>query len=137
MSELDCQSRTSTKRSGIMLSSFTSGNIWKITREACATDENWKKRNFHLASRCYICHKDIDTMDHILWNCRFGQIPWKWLGGIFVFLNPSSFDSVVKLCKNSSPVIQELWFIAAFTLMVELWFMIDEPQQWRPWIQEF
>ncbi|XP_026419746.1 uncharacterized protein LOC113315705 [Papaver somniferum] len=97
-------------------------NIWKITRNIGVTDENMNKRGFQHVSRCYICHEDRDSMDHIMWNCKFGQILWNWLGGIFSFLNPSSFDDILSLSKFKSPVIQELWLIASFCTMIEIWF---------------
>ncbi|XP_026417176.1 uncharacterized protein LOC113312657 [Papaver somniferum] len=58
----------------------TFANIWKITREACATDENLKTKGFNIASRCYICHNDIDSLNHLLWNCSFSRQLWNWLG---------------------------------------------------------
>ncbi|XP_026398770.1 uncharacterized protein LOC113294598 [Papaver somniferum] len=58
-----------------------SANIWKLTREACATDENLTKKGFHMVSRCCICHSDIDSLNPILWNCKFSKLLWKRLGG--------------------------------------------------------
>ncbi|XP_026383544.1 uncharacterized protein LOC113279042 [Papaver somniferum] len=104
----------------------TSANVWKITRDACATDENLRKKGFKSAFRCYLCYNGEDFMDHILRHCKLSQIIWSWLGGIFHYLNPLSFEDVLKLCKNSSPIIKELWIISAFTLMVELWFMRND-----------
>ncbi|XP_026428747.1 uncharacterized protein LOC113324665 [Papaver somniferum] len=100
----------------------TAGNVWKITRNACNTDENVKKRGISLASRCYLCHKDQDLLIHILWNCNYGQLLWSSIGGIFAFKNPKSFDDIMTLCKNSSSWIQELWLIASSNMMVEIWF---------------
>ncbi|XP_026459448.1 uncharacterized protein LOC113360119 [Papaver somniferum] len=100
----------------------TAGNIWKITRDVCTTDEKVKNRGMNLASRCYLCRKDQDNMEHILWNCDYGQILWKWVGGIFAFKTPKSFEDILNACNRKSTVIQEVWFIAAFNIMVDIWF---------------
>ncbi|XP_026437913.1 uncharacterized protein LOC113336103 [Papaver somniferum] len=99
----------------------TASNIWKITRNIGATDENFNKRGFKHVSRCYICHEDQNFMDHIMWNCKFGQLLWSWLGGIFLFLNPLSSDDNLSRTKNKSSVIQEL-LISSLCTMVEIWF---------------
>ncbi|XP_026417291.1 uncharacterized protein LOC113312772 [Papaver somniferum] len=100
----------------------TSSNIWKITMGAGNTDENDTKRGMVIASRCFLCHKNQDTMSHILWDCNYGQILWNWIGNIFAFKNSKSFDDVINLCKHKSSVVQELWYIAAFNIMVDIWF---------------
>ncbi|XP_026417164.1 uncharacterized protein LOC113312642 [Papaver somniferum] len=53
-------------------------------------------------------------MDHILWECTFNTNIWHWLGGIFCFLNPSSFEDVLKFAKGKSSAIQEVWYNCAF-----------------------
>ncbi|XP_026399288.1 uncharacterized protein LOC113295154 [Papaver somniferum] len=101
----------------------TSANVWKITRGVCATEENLRKKGFQFASRCYICHDGEDSMDHILWKCEFSNRLWSWLAGIFHFPKPNSFEALLKMSKNSGPVIKELWIISSYTAMVELWFL--------------
>ncbi|XP_026433054.1 uncharacterized protein LOC113330462 [Papaver somniferum] len=76
----------------------TSAIVWKIARNVCATEDNPRKKGFHFASRCYICHDGEDNIEHILWNCEF----------------------------SFSPMIKELWIISAYTAMVELWFIRNE-----------
>ncbi|XP_026435849.1 uncharacterized protein LOC113333641 [Papaver somniferum] len=99
----------------------TCSNIWKITRGDCATDENLNKRGFHLVSRCYICNEYQDSMNHLLWECNYGQILWNCLGGIFAFKNPKSFEDILACSKQKSTVVQEIWFIVAFNVMVYIW----------------
>ncbi|XP_026436585.1 uncharacterized protein LOC113334574 [Papaver somniferum] len=101
----------------------TSANVWKIARNVCATEENLRKRGFQIASRCYICHDEEDNIEHILWKCDFSTSLWNWLSGIFLFPEPNSFEDVLKMHKNSSHVIKELWVISSYTVMVELWFL--------------
>ncbi|XP_026452010.1 uncharacterized protein LOC113352401 [Papaver somniferum] len=101
----------------------TSANVWKIARNVCATEENLRKKGFQFASRCYICHDGEDSIEHILWKCDFSTSLWNWLSSIFLSPKPNSFEDVLKMHKNSSPVIKELWIISSYTAMVELWFL--------------
>ncbi|XP_026459679.1 uncharacterized protein LOC113360382 [Papaver somniferum] len=103
--------------------SSTTANVWKITRGACTTDENVKKRGMNIASRYYLCLKDQDTISHLLWACDYGKIIWNCIGGVFAFKNPKSFDDIMSSCKDKSSVIQELWHIAAFNILVDIWFI--------------
>ncbi|XP_026459417.1 uncharacterized protein LOC113360085 [Papaver somniferum] len=103
-----------------------SANVWKITREICPIDENLRKKGFQFASRCFICHHGEDSMNHILWHCNFSKNLWSWLGGIFHFLNPLSFEDVLKLCKHASPIIKDLWIVCSYTFMTELWLLRNE-----------
>ncbi|XP_026399096.1 uncharacterized protein LOC113294944 [Papaver somniferum] len=99
-----------------------SSNIWKLVGDICATDENLRKRKVQLASRCCFCRKEEENKDHILWFCNFSELIWKWLGNMFNFINPYSFEEVLKKAKNKSPAIKEIWRITYFITMRELWF---------------
>ncbi|XP_026458908.1 uncharacterized protein LOC113359503 [Papaver somniferum] len=103
-----------------------SSNIWKLGRNICSTDENLKKRNFHLASRCILCRKMEENRDHMLWYCNFSETIWRWLGGMFNFKNPRSFEDIFKMTSNKSPAIKEIWLLSAFVSMKELWFLRNE-----------
>ncbi|XP_026413887.1 uncharacterized protein LOC113309613 [Papaver somniferum] len=81
-----------------------------------------KTRKFQLASRCCFCKKDEETLEHILWKCNYSEIIWKWLGGMFNFKNPKSFDEVFSSAKHKSPAVGEIWRYAAFITLKELWF---------------
>lgn len=48
-------------------------NVWKLVRNICATDENLKKINVQMASRCCFCKKEEDSRDHILWYYNFSE----------------------------------------------------------------
>ncbi|XP_026452123.1 uncharacterized protein LOC113352526 [Papaver somniferum] len=103
-----------------------SSNVWNLASNICATDDNMKKRNFKMVSRCIFCRKEEETRDHILWYFNYGEIIWRWLGGNFNFKNPRSFDDVFHLAKNKIPAIKEIWLLSAFITMKELWFMRNE-----------
>ncbi|XP_026451628.1 uncharacterized protein LOC113351939 [Papaver somniferum] len=95
--------------------------MWKIVRGVIATEESVRKKGFSTVSKCYICCNGHDTVTHLLWECSFSKKIWHWLGGIFKFLNPSNFDEVLNWVQSKSPVVKEIWYIDAYTLMVEIW----------------
>ncbi|XP_026411038.1 uncharacterized protein LOC113306300 [Papaver somniferum] len=101
-------------------------NLWKLARNITATDDNMKKRKFNIASRCILCKNEEETREHILWYCNFSEIIWKWLGGIFSFRNPRSFEDILQLSNQKSHAIKETWRLASFITMKELWFLINE-----------
>ncbi|XP_026417301.1 uncharacterized protein LOC113312781 [Papaver somniferum] len=99
-----------------------SSNIWKLIRNICPTDEKMKTRKFQLASRCCFCKKDEETLEHNIWKCNYSELIWKWLGGMFNFKNPKSFDEVFSSAKHKSLTVGEIWRYAAFITLRELWF---------------
>ncbi|XP_026436139.1 uncharacterized protein LOC113334001 [Papaver somniferum] len=88
---------------------YTSTNLWKILRGACATEKSVRKKGFMTVSKCYLCVNAQDTMTHILWECKFSIMIWHWLGRIFCFPNPSSFEEILKYVKGKSRAIHEVW----------------------------
>ncbi|XP_026403781.1 uncharacterized protein LOC113299070 [Papaver somniferum] len=101
----------------------TASNVWKIVRGICSTDEKRKSKGFSLASKCYMCDVDSDNLEHILWFCNFSQIIWKWLGGIFLFCNPESYEDVMNFAKNKNGAVRDIWLLVASITMMEIWFL--------------
>ncbi|XP_026398920.1 uncharacterized protein LOC113294758 [Papaver somniferum] len=100
---------------------YTSTNLRKILRGACATEETVRKKVFSTVSKCYLCGKDQDTMDHILWHCNFSKAVWHWLCGVFYCPVPINFEEILSFAKQKNPAVKEVWYICAFNVMVELW----------------
>ncbi|XP_026450704.1 uncharacterized protein LOC113350801 [Papaver somniferum] len=82
-----------------------SSNVWKILRGVVPTDETMKKKKFQIASRCPF----LNT--------------WSWLGGMFQFTNPRYFNDILKFSKHKSPIVKELWRVAALTTLREILFL--------------
>ncbi|XP_026399512.1 uncharacterized protein LOC113295390 [Papaver somniferum] len=101
-----------------------SSNVWKLVRNICATDDNMKKRKFNMV--CIFCRREEKTREHILWYCNFSEIIWSWLGGIFNFKNPRSFEDICQWEKNRAPAVKEIWLLSSFITMKELWFLRNE-----------
>ncbi|XP_026451791.1 uncharacterized protein LOC113352141 [Papaver somniferum] len=75
-----------------------------------------------MVSRCYFCKKAEESLEHVLWNCNYSEIIWSWLGGMFCFKNPKSFEEILNSAKQRSPAVKEIWRVAAFITLKELWF---------------
>ncbi|XP_026419794.1 uncharacterized protein LOC113315728 [Papaver somniferum] len=106
-----------------VLHTTTSSNIWNIVQGICATDEKMHGKGFNLASKCYICGEDTDSIEHILWKCNSSQLIWKWLGGIFLFCNPKSYEDVMNFARHKSAAVREVWILVASITMMEIWFL--------------
>ncbi|XP_026458825.1 uncharacterized protein LOC113359400 [Papaver somniferum] len=98
------------------------GAIWKLASNICATDDNLKKKGVQITSRCYICKKEEESLDHLLWNCDFSTNLWLWMRNVFNFRNPSSFHDILGLAKYKSSVILELWIAFVLLILREIWF---------------
>lgn len=42
---------------------------WTALHEACLTQDNLKKRKFQIANRCYMCHQNIESNNHLFLHC--------------------------------------------------------------------
>ncbi|XP_026378644.1 uncharacterized protein LOC113273090 [Papaver somniferum] len=101
----------------------TANNVWKLVRGICATYEKIQGKGFSLASKCYLYGKQTENLEHILWFFNFSQLICKWLGGIFLFCNPESYEDVMKFTKHKNSVGKEVWILAASITMMEIWFL--------------
>ncbi|XP_026398452.1 uncharacterized protein LOC113294269 [Papaver somniferum] len=95
--------------------------MWKMLRRACATEENVRKKGFNIVSKCYLYGNGQDNMEHIIWECSFSMEIWNWIGGMFNLTTPTKFDEVIAFVKKHSSAIRQIWYISAFSVMVELW----------------
>ncbi|XP_026437677.1 uncharacterized protein LOC113335867 [Papaver somniferum] len=100
-----------------------SSNVWKLVRNIYSTDDNMKRRKFSMASRCPFCKNCEEDLERILWTCNYSELIWKWLGDMFCFKNPKSFDDIFNFAKTKSHDVKEIWRTAAFITAKELWFL--------------
>ncbi|XP_026397055.1 uncharacterized protein LOC113291774 [Papaver somniferum] len=97
-------------------------NVWKIIQGIYVNDEKKVKQGFSMVSKCCICNQIQDNMAHLQWSCNLSKTFWKWLGNIFHFNGPISFDDVLNSAKHKSPIIKEVWLTTACATLRELWF---------------
>ncbi|XP_026383729.1 uncharacterized protein LOC113279242 [Papaver somniferum] len=82
-------------------------NIWKLIQGLYIDDKTMVKNGYDMVSRCCICEDVEDSMNHLLWECKFSLQIWNWLCFIFKFTLPKSFDDVWKCAQSKSPLIQK------------------------------
>ncbi|XP_026397170.1 uncharacterized protein LOC113291903 [Papaver somniferum] len=94
-----------------------------MVRGICATDEKMQGKGFNLASKCYFCKLNTDNLDHILLQCNFSQLVWKWLGDVFLFKISESYEDVKSFAKLKSNAVKDIWLLTTSITMMELWFL--------------
>ncbi|CAN4110783.1 unnamed protein product [Withania somnifera] len=55
--------------------------------EAVLTQENFNKRKFSMCSRCYLCGKEIESVNHLFLRCKITTQLWR----IFISLGGSAW----------------------------------------------
>lgn len=61
----------------------TAGTTWKFINKITNTYENMARRVFKIVSRCTLYQIQEETLNHILWNCKFGCKLWEWIARMF------------------------------------------------------
>ncbi|PWA82942.1 hypothetical protein CTI12_AA174550 [Artemisia annua] len=49
---------------------------WKVCSNALATQENLSRRGCHCSPMCPICFTDIETVEHMLFECSWTKVVW-------------------------------------------------------------
>ncbi|XP_026436645.1 uncharacterized protein LOC113334654 [Papaver somniferum] len=100
-----------------------SSNIWKLVQGSYIDDAIMVSNGYELASRCCVCEKEQDSMNHLLWECSVSVEIWEYGFAVFNFKAPESFEEVWRCAKNKSPLIQEIWIIASCAILKQKkWF---------------
>ncbi|KAF9615830.1 hypothetical protein IFM89_026525, partial [Coptis chinensis] len=75
-----------------------------------------------MASRCYTCKKEEESLHHLLWYCDFTKRVWKWLSAKFQLRNHcTSISDISKAVQGRSPMIKQLWGAATVGTLTILW----------------
>ncbi|KAF5191552.1 hypothetical protein FRX31_018863 [Thalictrum thalictroides] len=99
-----------------------SGMAWKICRGKIPIDSVIKKHGVNLASRCFLCCKEVEDLDHLIWDCERSKKLWDWLANCFQFQNDfTNLQQALFKCDRSSSLIKDLWNVGVMATMVELW----------------
>ncbi|XP_058742694.1 uncharacterized protein LOC131615239 [Vicia villosa] len=53
--------------------------VWRVMHNRLPTDENMSIRGFSYTSMCSLCKENVETTDHIFFNCKFSLELWHWL----------------------------------------------------------
>lgn len=80
-----------------------------------------------MASRCYVCKQQGESLDHIFVYCPYAQTIWKFITALFQcnFFDVESLLYVIRsaLDKRFSPKIRNLWCVAIMASINVIWFV--------------
>ncbi|XP_061993341.1 uncharacterized protein LOC133711201 [Rosa rugosa] len=98
---------------------------WKTLLNRVSTDERLQRRGTRLCSRCYLCRRHSETIDHLFLECVVAASSWAWLHQMFRLLIPPGtslpdlfLDATLSMLNQSSKL---LWFISVCNLLWCLW----------------
>ncbi|XP_019455087.1 PREDICTED: uncharacterized protein LOC109356210 [Lupinus angustifolius] len=76
--------------------SFT---VWRLFHRKMPTDDHLQKRGCMLASKCNLCNCNVETEDHLFFDCSAAKGIWNWFSATFsIQINSSSIQSIIKDC---------------------------------------
>lgn len=52
---------------------------WRLMHRELPTHNRAQSIGIHLASRCILCHSNMETDSHLFFHCGFAVAIWKWL----------------------------------------------------------
>ncbi|OVA06440.1 Ribonuclease H domain [Macleaya cordata] len=56
-----------------------------------------------------------------MWNCTFSLEIWEWIHQLYQLQRGQTFVEILKKANSQSEAVSQAWFIAVFSVMVELW----------------
>eukprot|EP00253_Pinus_taeda_P013691 PITA_13691 len=100
--------------------------LWLIMHRKILTWENLVKRGFIGPSKCPLCEKDEETMNHFLNDCNWTNNLWEWIKGIFKQTDrhrDSIQDSITNWRTNYSScnTINTLWRLCPGFIVWNTW----------------
>ncbi|KAF5186917.1 hypothetical protein FRX31_023492 [Thalictrum thalictroides] len=99
-----------------------SGMACKIFQKRVPFDNEIQKWDVQLASRCYLCHKEVEDLNHIIWECNVSIDMWKWLSESFdALFEFNGFRQAMDKFNNAGSFIRDIWQAGVIATMVEIW----------------
>lgn len=62
-----------------------------------------------------------ESLEHIIWSCRFSARLWAWISGIFKLQPLYNLSFSYKSANGRSRIIKDPWLIANLVVRAELW----------------
>ncbi|XP_026445236.1 uncharacterized protein LOC113345776 [Papaver somniferum] len=95
---------------------------WKILIGACATLAQVRSRfKIQVVNKCCLCNSTEESLDHLLWHCRFAEMSWSWISDTFGVQSHLNLATTYKAVCGRSDMIKELWLLAVLVVRSELW----------------
>ncbi|CAL1400945.1 unnamed protein product [Linum trigynum] len=105
------------------------GFLWLVWHKKILTLDNLKKRGMQLASRCVLCYKNEESINHIMVECPYTRRVWDEVLRNITCPDLSSGD-ITSIIDHYGPNIEgvEIWF-AACVIHAICWFVWKERNQ--------
>ncbi|PRQ40733.1 putative reverse transcriptase zinc-binding domain-containing protein [Rosa chinensis] len=97
---------------------------WQVLHARVLSEDLLQRRGIALASRCGLCCKNVESVEHIFLNCSFASAIWLFLLHNFELgALPSSLLNVYNcgLHAGRSAQLKELWMVAFTTALWFIW----------------
>ncbi|XP_026455070.1 uncharacterized protein LOC113356215 [Papaver somniferum] len=95
---------------------------WKILKGVCSTLDQVRSRfKIQVVNKCCLCNSIEESLDHLLWRCRFVEMACSWISDIFRVQLHLNLTTAYKEVRGRSGMIKELWLLAVLVVRSELW----------------
>lgn len=87
---------------------------WLLAKEVVLTHENLNKRGYQLASKCYLCGEQAETVNHLLLHCKWTEQLWRIFTSLkgITWVKPGCIRGVlVSWNRDGSVTNEERWKI--------------------------
>lgn len=96
-----------------------SGIAWKILQDCVATEDNLSRRGVNFPSMCRLCRSEEETLEHLIWHCKFSKQLWRWVTKFFSIRY--NFQSIMKAIRQGCPFIKQLWNATVISTVIVIW----------------
>ncbi|CAN0856068.1 Putative ribonuclease H protein At1g65750 [Linum grandiflorum] len=98
--------------------------LWRVFHKKVASLDNLQRRGYHMANRCPMCQKTIETVDHLFLRCAFSRTIWDIICSKLLIHGPMLSDTSEFIaawkgmnCKSPFQAVMEvlmhatIWFL--------------------------
>lgn len=99
--------------------------VWLVARKACLTENNLMKRGLPLCSRCHLCGREAETINHLFLHCSVTVQVWNIflaLAGVHWVMPNNTKEMLSCWNKGSSPSAQKnRWDLIPACIWWSIW----------------
>ncbi|KAF6176706.1 hypothetical protein GIB67_005055 [Kingdonia uniflora] len=95
---------------------------WRVCHNSLATEDLLIYRGFHIVSRCSLCKCNLESMQHLFWNCPRSIDIWVWIASLFqIQTGFSNLKPALESCHHLSSYLNDIWKAAILNIIYLLW----------------
>ncbi|XP_058742332.1 uncharacterized protein LOC131614798 [Vicia villosa] len=97
--------------------------VWRLLHRKVPTDEQWRRRNFAMASKCVLCSAAEETDQHLFFDCSYASYLWNWYQTMLNLPLPiSGWSDLWSICRKSYAAKRKTVSIGAFiSILNTIW----------------